>query len=96
MQPLLAERSVVKAERQQIGNAGFYSAPADTYCAKDGWIIVQTIGDDMFVRWARLVGREDLVGDPRFSDDARRQANRQTITDAMNASIRNGPGRAVL
>jgi crotonobetainyl-CoA:carnitine CoA-transferase CaiB-like acyl-CoA transferase len=84
MQALLAERSVMDIERGQPGNAAFYSAPADTYRTRDGWIVVQTIGGEMFARWARLVGREDLIGDPRFADDLLRAYNRTTITDAMN------------
>jgi crotonobetainyl-CoA:carnitine CoA-transferase CaiB-like acyl-CoA transferase len=85
MQALLAERSVMGIERRQPGNAAFYSAPADTYKTKDGWIVVQTIGADMFERWARLVGREELIADPRFADDLLRADNRETITEAMNA-----------
>ncbi len=85
MQPLLAERRVLKRERPQIGNAGFYSAPADAYQATDGWIVVQTIGDSMFAKWAQLMGREDLIADPHFADDAARQCQRETITDIMNA-----------
>ncbi|MBZ5608524.1 MAG: CoA transferase [Acidobacteriia bacterium] len=85
MQALLAERSVVGIQRTQRGNAGFYSAPADTYRTKDGWIIVQVIGADMFARWARLVGRADLIGDPRFATDLLRADNRAVITDAMNS-----------
>ena len=85
MQALLAERSVVGIERRQRGNAAFYSAPADAYRTQDGWIIVQTIGGDMFARWARLVGREDLIGDPRFADDLLRADHREIISDAMNA-----------
>ena len=54
MQAFLAERSVVGVKREARGNAGFYSAPADTYRTKDGWIVVQTIGGDMFARWAEL------------------------------------------
>ncbi len=84
MQALLAERSVVGIERTQRGNAGFYSAPADTYRTKDGWIIVQVIGADMFARWARLVGRADLIGDPRFATDLLRADHRDVITEAMN------------
>jgi crotonobetainyl-CoA:carnitine CoA-transferase CaiB-like acyl-CoA transferase len=87
MQGLLAERSVIGVERTQRGNAGFHAAPADAYRAKDGWIMVQTIGSDMFARWARLVGREELIGDPRFADDLLRADNRETITDAMNAWV---------
>ncbi len=85
MQAFLAERSVRDIERQQRGNAGFYSAPADTYRTKDGWIVIFVIGPDMFARWAKLVGREDLIGDPRVADDLRRADNRETLTAAMNA-----------
>ncbi len=84
MQALLAERSVMGIDRGQPGNAAFYSAPADTYRTKDGWIVVQTIGGEMFARWAGLVGREDLIGDPRFGDDLLRADHRATITEAMN------------
>src|SRR5260370_2498311 len=85
MQALSRERSVVGIERSQRGNDGFYAAPADTYRTKDGWVVVQTIGGEMFARWARLVGREDLIGDPRFGDDLLRADHRETITEAMNA-----------
>src|SRR5450755_4758342 len=85
MQALLAERSVTGIERTQRGNAGFYSAPADTYRTKDGWVVIQTIGSDMFARWARLMGREDLIGDPRFGTDLSRADNREIITDATSA-----------
>lgn len=85
MQALLAERSVLGIERTQRGNAAFYSAPADTFRTTDGWVILQVIGSDMFARWARVVGREDLIGDPRFADDLARADNRDAITEAMNA-----------
>jgi crotonobetainyl-CoA:carnitine CoA-transferase CaiB-like acyl-CoA transferase len=85
MQGLLAERSVLGIERRQMGNTGFYAAPADAYQTRDGWIVVSAVGNDMFARWARLVGREDFVGDPRFASDQLRTDNRAAITDAMNA-----------
>jgi crotonobetainyl-CoA:carnitine CoA-transferase CaiB-like acyl-CoA transferase len=85
MQALLAERHVVGTAREQRGNAGFYAAPADAYRTRDGWVVISVIGGDMFARWARLVGREHLIGDPRFADDLLRADNRQIITEAMNA-----------
>jgi crotonobetainyl-CoA:carnitine CoA-transferase CaiB-like acyl-CoA transferase len=85
MQALLAERSVLGVERTQRGNAGFYSAPADTYRTKDGWIVVLVIGGGMFARWTRLVGREDLLCDPRFATDLLRADHRDVIAEAMNA-----------
>ncbi|MGD1098222.1 MAG: CoA transferase [Bryobacteraceae bacterium] len=85
MQALLAERSVIGVERTQRGNAAFYSAPADAYRTKDGWIVVHVIGGDMFARWARLVGREELLDDPRFATDLLRADHRDIIEEAMNA-----------
>src|ERR1051325_2414317 len=83
-QGLLAERAVLGIERRQLGNTSFYTAPSDAYQTKDGWIVVSAIGNDMFARWARLVGHEELIGDPRFADDQSRADNRGPITEAMN------------
>jgi crotonobetainyl-CoA:carnitine CoA-transferase CaiB-like acyl-CoA transferase len=85
MQGLLAEQHVLGVERRQAGNAGFYAAPADCYRTLDGWIVASVIGSEMFARWARLVGREDLIGDPRFADDLARADHQEVITETMNA-----------
>lgn len=84
MQALLAEHAVTGVERAQQGNAGFYAAPYDTYRGRDGWITIAVNGTPMFERWARAVGREDLIGDPRMADDGLRARHRQVIDDAMN------------
>jgi crotonobetainyl-CoA:carnitine CoA-transferase CaiB-like acyl-CoA transferase len=84
MTPLLAERSVTGIRRERQGNTGYYTAPSDAYRTRDGWIIAPTIGDQMFRRWARLVGREDLIEDPRCKDDITRGNNYKLINDAMN------------
>ena len=84
MTPLLAERSVRDIRREQMGNTGFYTAPSDVYATRDGWVIVPTIGDQMFRRWARLVGREDLISDPRCPDDITRGNNSELINGVMS------------
>ena len=89
MQGLYAEQHVLGIERSQTGNAGFYAAPADSFRTKDGWIVVSVVGNEMFARWARLVGRADLIGDSCFADDLSRANHRQIITDAMNAWLAN-------
>jgi crotonobetainyl-CoA:carnitine CoA-transferase CaiB-like acyl-CoA transferase len=71
MTPLLAELKTTGIRREQLGNTGYYAAPSDAYRTSDGWIIVPTIGGPMFRRWARLIGREDLIDDPRLKDDIR-------------------------
>lgn len=83
MTPLLAERITTGIKREQLGNTGYYAAPSDAYKTRDGWIIVPTIGGPMFRRWARLVGREDMIADPRFKDDICRGNNAALINDVM-------------
>jgi crotonobetainyl-CoA:carnitine CoA-transferase CaiB-like acyl-CoA transferase len=85
MQALLAERSVLDIVRTQRGNTGFHSAPADAYQTKDGWVMVAVIGQPMFKRWAQLVGRPELIDDPRCVDDLSRGDNHELITEAMSA-----------
>ncbi len=84
MQPLLAERAMTGILRRQQGNTSYHTAPNDVYRTRDGWIIVPTIGNAMFRRWARLIGREDLIDDPRFADDISRANNSEIINQAMS------------
>lgn len=89
MQGLLAERHVLGIERKQMGNTGFYAAPADAYRTQDGWIVVSVVGNEMFARWARAVGREDFITDPRFKNDQARADHQEVIAEAMNAWLAN-------
>jgi crotonobetainyl-CoA:carnitine CoA-transferase CaiB-like acyl-CoA transferase len=84
MTPLLMERAVTGIRRERQGNTGYYTAPSDAYRTRDGWVIVPTIGDHMFRRWARLVGREDLLDDPRCADDITRGNNFDIINEVMS------------
>jgi crotonobetainyl-CoA:carnitine CoA-transferase CaiB-like acyl-CoA transferase len=85
MQPFLAERIASGITRRQQGNASYYAAPGDAYRARDGWVVVQAIGNAMFRRWARVVGREDLIDDPRCRDDITRANNHGLINEVMSA-----------
>lgn len=85
MQGILAEQHVLGVERRQMGNTGFYAAPADAYRTRDGWIVVSVVGNEMFARWARLVGREEFIKDPRFAGDLGRANHSNVITEVMNA-----------
>lgn len=89
MQGLLAERHVLGIERKQMGNTGFYAAPADAYRTQDGWIVVSVVGNEMFARWARAVGREDFITDPRLKNDQARANHQEVIAEAMNAWLAN-------
>lgn len=84
MLPLLAERTVRGIVREQQGNTSYHIAPSDTFETLDGWIIVQVIGNPMFRRWAGLMGREDLIDDPRCKDDITRADNADLINELMS------------
>lgn len=83
MQTLLLERALTGIVRQQQGNTGYHSAPADVYKTRDGWLLVSVIGQPMFSRWARLVERPDLLEDPRLGDDISRGNHAALINDVM-------------
>jgi crotonobetainyl-CoA:carnitine CoA-transferase CaiB-like acyl-CoA transferase len=84
MTPLLAELKTRGIRREQLGNTAYYAAPSDAYRTRTGWIVVPTVGAPMFRRWARLVGREDLIDDPRCKDDLSRADNADIINEAMS------------
>jgi crotonobetainyl-CoA:carnitine CoA-transferase CaiB-like acyl-CoA transferase len=85
MTPFLMERQLTGIFRTRQGNTGYYAAPSDAFRTRDGWINVPTIGDSMFRRWARLVGREEMIDDARFNDDITRAGNAELIGEVMSA-----------
>ena len=73
---LLIEQAVLGINREPTGNRGQTAAPVDIFKTRDGWILVQVVGQPLFRRWAELMG-EDRTGstDPRFKDDISRGDN---------------------
>lgn len=83
MNPILIEQALGARKRVATGNRSPIAGPSDIFKTTDGWIMVQVIGQDMFQRWADLVGRPDLVDDVRFSDDIRRGENGEELSAVM-------------
>ena len=80
----LVEQALTQVNRTAIVNRGFNSAPADIFRTKDGWIVATVIGAPMFRRWARMIGEEHWLGDPRFADDQSRADHGEIISARMN------------
>ena len=80
---LLIEREVLGVDKPRVGNRGVAVAPCDLYRVDDGWVLLQVAGQPMFERWCRLVGREDLIDDPRFVDDDSRWEHGDLLNDIM-------------
>lgn len=79
----LIERHLLGVDKPRMGNRGASVAPCDLYEVADGWVLMQTAGQPMFKRWCRLIGREDLIDDPRFVDDDSRWAHGDFLNDLM-------------
>lgn len=79
----LIERHLLGTDKPRMGNRGASVAPCDLYRVTDGWVLLQVAGQPMFRRWCRLIGRADLVDDPRFADDDSRWAHGDFLNDLM-------------
>lgn len=82
---LLIEQSVLGINRVPTGNRGQTAAPVDIFRTRDAWILVQVIGEPLFRRWARLMGEERWLTDPRFKDDISRGEHGALISGRMAA-----------
>jgi crotonobetainyl-CoA:carnitine CoA-transferase CaiB-like acyl-CoA transferase len=81
---MLIEQAVIAADRVPTGNRGQTSAPVDIFRTRDGWILTQVIGQPLFKRWAKLMGEEHWLTDPRFKDDISRGDNGTVVSERMS------------
>lgn len=81
----LIEQAVHAPDRVASLNRSQVSAPSDTHRTRDGWILVQTIGQPLFERWAALVGEPGWIDDPRFRDDMARGDHGEVVSARMSA-----------
>jgi crotonobetainyl-CoA:carnitine CoA-transferase CaiB-like acyl-CoA transferase len=82
---LLMEQEVLGADRKPSGNRGQTSGPVDIFRTRDGWILVQVVGQPLFRRWANLMGEDRWLTDPRFKDDISRGDNGALVSERMAA-----------
>lgn len=80
----LIEEAVLKLDRQATGNRSPNAGPSDIFRVQDGWIIVQVIGQALFQRWARLIGKPELLEDRRFLDDNSRGIHGEDLSALMS------------
>ena len=51
---------------------------------EDGWIVCQVLGASQFGRWARLMGEDHWLSDPRFADDLSRGTHGEVVSARMS------------
>jgi crotonobetainyl-CoA:carnitine CoA-transferase CaiB-like acyl-CoA transferase len=73
-----------QANRKGTGNRAQSGGPADLMRTRDGWVYMVALGEPMFVRFMKMIGREDLIGDPRFANDELRAENGDALSEVVN------------
>ncbi len=80
---MLIEQAVARPDRVATANQGQTAAPVDICRTRDGWLLVQVVGQPLYERWARLMGEPVWLEDARFADDESRGRHREPINERM-------------
>ncbi len=69
-----------------LGSGTPHIVPDEAFQASDGWVAVSAPTHGCWTRLCAALGRDDLAADPRFANNAKRLANRDTLS-ALLAGI---------
>ena len=69
----------------RVGNRHPVSTPFGAFEARDGFVILAAANDQLFARVADLIGRKDMVGDPRYATDELRTQHEPEVRAAIEA-----------
>jgi crotonobetainyl-CoA:carnitine CoA-transferase CaiB-like acyl-CoA transferase len=73
MEAMLPEYGKLGKIKQPTGGGIATAAPSNAYPTADGqWILIAANSEPLFARLASIIGRPELVGDPRFVDNPAR------------------------
>ena len=75
----------------RLGQAHRAGSPYQLFEAADGWIIFGATPENLWQKLCAIVGREDLIADPRFCDNAQRVANNNELVDLLADRLRTRP-----
>lgn len=66
-----------------IGSANRMSAPYQAVQASDGWFVIGAANQGLWLTFLKVIGREELQQDERFSTNAARVTNRLVLIEAL-------------
>jgi len=78
---------------ERLGTAHPNSAPYQAFETADGHIILAANNDGQFQRFCELVGREDLLEDPRFATNPDRVRNRDALSAIVQEILHQHPSK---
>jgi benzylsuccinate CoA-transferase BbsF subunit len=73
-------------EPVRLGNACPYAVPHGVYPCRgeDTWCTIAVFNDEQWVQLCRIVGKSELIKDPRFSTFMKRKQNEETINSLLS------------
>jgi formyl-CoA transferase len=72
---------------QPLGSAHRLSAPYQAFKAADGYLTLAALTAQQWANVCSVLGRHDLVADPRFATNTDRVANREALTAEIERSL---------
>ncbi|MDH7973640.1 CoA transferase [Sphingomonas sp. AR_OL41] len=78
---------IAGVEAKPIGNQNMTAAPSGSFACADGQINIAANQQEQFERLCRLIGRAELIDDPRFAEREARKANRAAINAEINTAL---------
>jgi len=73
---------------EPLGTANKMTAPYQAMASSDGWFVMGANNQKLWVQLCTLMGRTELLEDPRFSTIALRLANRPALQDALEKTFK--------
>lgn len=70
-----------------LGSSHRASAPYQAVRAKDGYMTIGINNDKFWQKFCELIGRDDLVADPRFETNAQRLAGREELVPEIETAL---------
>jgi len=75
----------IRPEKLGQGHRG--SSPYQVFQTKDGWITIGAAQQNFFKKTCEMIGRPELVDDPRFKANALRVKNNAAIVEILQAEL---------
>lgn len=72
---------------QRAGNTNPVASPSEVFACRDGHLIIAAGNNGQFAAMCRVVGCEELVGDPRFLQNVDRVRNRAALREALGGHL---------
>jgi formyl-CoA transferase len=76
---------------QPLGTANKMTAPYQAMACSDGHFVMGANNQKLWTKLCQLMGREELLEDPRFTTISNRLAHRQALQDELEKTFRQKP-----